>query len=304
MKTSEIIRAAQRRAVTRAKAVAEARGFELSRAGVVRADAHIDVRPGWIDEPEPVTDDVIRDGWVYNVLHMANRTYRPSRLAYRRTEFGDDHRLKYLLYFLDLRDLRVLELGPLEGHHSVILEKLGVRETVAIEGREDNLRRCARIKEKYGLDRTTFVLGDLEALASGRAHASLGGLFDLVVALGILYHLPEPFRLLEWCRRHAPTLFLGTHYAEPRADRRTLLGGAAAGDDTTAEYVVGDRSYRVRVHSEGGATDPISGLSARSLIPFEPDLLRMLGDAGYSRVSVLGKDVQNGSPHITVLAEA
>jgi hypothetical protein len=30
----------------------------------------------------------------------------------------------------------------------------------------------------------------------------------------------------------------------------------------------------------------------------------MLHDAGYSRVSVLGKDVQNGSPHITVLAEA
>jgi hypothetical protein len=41
-----------------------------------------------------------------------------------------------------------------------------------------------------------------------------------------------------------------------------------------------------------------------SFWPTEADLLKMLGDAGYKSISVLGKDPQNTRPHITILAES
>src|SRR5216683_1543277 len=98
-------------------------GLEVRRAEPRPTDVF-----AWLDTPKipelelPAPDPL---------FELANRSYEPSRLRYRRTGFGDDHRLKYILYFLDLRDRRTLELGPLTGYHSVIVEKLGVRENVA-----------------------------------------------------------------------------------------------------------------------------------------------------------------------------
>jgi len=203
------------------------------------------------------------------------------------------------LFFLDVRGYRILELGPLEGHHSVILEKLGILENVAIEGRRDNYEKCLRVKELYGLSVTTFHNENLEDLFEGRRQLPMRGNFDLVFALGVLYHMPDPGAALAWCRAQAPQLFLGTHYVEP-AFRRSSLGGTH-GLET---YVSKGRTYRCRWYQEGGLKDPISGMSLRSCVLYQPDLIRMLHDAGYGRVSVLGKDIQNHNPHITLLAEA
>ena len=88
----------------------------------------------WIkdSEPEPNVDEVIKEGWVSNVLHMANKNYTPPNLSYLRTQDGEDYRIKYVAYSLDLRDQRVLEMGPFEGRHSVLIEKMGARENIAI----------------------------------------------------------------------------------------------------------------------------------------------------------------------------
>jgi hypothetical protein len=233
------------------------------------------------------------------LFQLANRSYQPSRLLYRRTRFGDDHRLKYILYFLDLRDRRTLELGPLTGHHSVILEKLGVRESVAVEGREDNYRQCIRVKERYRLERTTFVRQDIEALYSGREQPTFAAPFDLVLCLGVLYHLPEPARALEWFRTQAPMLFLSTHYVEPAEPKRY-----PADVFRDAQYAHRDRSYRVKEFAEGGLADPYSGLSRYSIWPYEEDLIRMIEDAGYPDIHLLGRDLHNQIPHVTILADA
>jgi hypothetical protein len=223
-------------------------------------------------------------------FEMANQYYRPAVLQYRRNKYGDDQRLKYIVNFLDLRELRTLEPGPFGGHHSIVLEKMGVRENIAIESRTDNLQICLRIKEKYGLDRTTFLLGNLEDFYNGTKQPPFAGRFDLVFCLGVLYHVPDPGKALAWFRTQAKTLFLGTHY--PLQD----YGPAVA-------YTYNGNSYRVREWREGGIADPISGMSPISLVPYEADLLKLLRDVGYDRVSVLGHDIQNGTPHITILAE-
>jgi 2-polyprenyl-3-methyl-5-hydroxy-6-metoxy-1,4-benzoquinol methylase len=156
---------------------------------------------------------------------LANRKpiLYPDILRYHRTIYGDDERLKYIIYFLDVRDQRVLEIGPLEGHHSVILEKMGVRENLAIESRADNLRKCQRIKEKYHLDHTQFLQYNLEDLYRREVIPSFSGPFDLVFCQGVLYHLPDPGRGLEWMRSQASTLFLGTYYCEGNPEARYSL---------------------------------------------------------------------------------
>jgi len=249
--------------------------------------------PPWIKDPPP-----IEQGWLHHAPQMANKFYRPPRLAYYRGQYGEDYRLKYLLYFLDVRGQRVLELGPQEGHHSVMLEKLGVGELVAVEARPENIVKCNQIKARYHLDNTTFVQHNIEDLYNGKEAPKFAPPFDLVFCCGTLYHFPNPAKALEWCHKQAPTLFLGTHYFEPASPetyqnpnfRPATLNhngksfqGMALGEDTR--------------HLG-------SGLSELSFWPSEGDLVRMISDAGYKNISVLGKDLLNKNPHITILGES
>jgi hypothetical protein len=171
-----------------------------------------------------LTDEVVSGPWVGRALQVSNRYYRPPVLQHHHSQYGDDTRLKYITDFLDVRDQRILEIGPLEGYHSTILEKMGVRENIAIESRAINLRKCQRTKDKYHLDHTHFLQADLE--------------------------------------------------------------------------------YRARRMPEGGIDDPLSGMSPSSMWLYESDLLNLIRDVGYSRTSVLGRDLQNNHYHITLIAEA
>jgi hypothetical protein len=244
------------------------------------------------DSNHPVpTDDLVAGPWFSHVLQMANRYYRPNVLHYHRGEI-EDERLKYIAYFLDVRDQRVLEIGPFERYHSVVLEKMGVRENISIESRLENLRKCERIKEKYQLTRTQFLQCDLERLYRGEDIPSFSGEFDLIFCLGVLYHLPDPGSGLKWMRSQSRTLFLGTHYATRRKRLKNIT------------YSYEKKTYRGQILVEGGIADPVSGMSSTSIWLYEDDLLRILQDVGYSRVSVLGKDIQNHSDHITLFAEA
>ena|ERR1700761_1951062 len=233
-------------------------------------------------------DEIVEGPWESYVLQMANQHYRPASLHYHGSKYGDDQRLKHIAYFLDLRGLRVLEAGPFEGHHSVLLEKMGVRENIAIESRKENLQKCERIKQKYGLEHTQFLLGNFEDYYNGVAEPPFSGTFDLVFCLGFLYHVPDPGKALAWFKSQAKTLFLGTHCPD-ESNART-------------PYVYGGKTYHAWEYHEGGVADPISGMSPISVQPTENDLLRLLHDVGYSRVDVLGHDVQNGVPHVTILA--
>ena len=257
-------------------------GYELHRVGSLEP-----TRPSWL----PVTRDYP------HTERMANRAYRPP-LGGQPMPLGGDVRVKYLLYFMDFRGQRVLELGPRDGHHSIMLEKMGAREIVAIEGRRENFEDCLRTKERYGLERTTFYLADIEELAAGRAEPPFTETFDVVFCAGLLYHLTDPGRTLDWCREQAAELFLQTHYVETAAAERYWPPHFQDG-----VYVHRGHDYRAKLFRE--ELDNIrSGLSERSVWLSEPDLLGLIRQAGFERVSVLGKDVHAGLPHITVLAEA
>ena len=95
-----------------------------------------------------------------------------------------------------LDQLRVLDLGALEGLFAVEFARRGAN-VLAIEGREANLEKIRFAKEVLGLDRLDLRLEDVRGLDRERH-----GEFDVVLCLGLLYHLdaPDVFMLLERIR--------------------------------------------------------------------------------------------------------
>ena len=176
---------------------------------------------------------------------------------------------------------RILELGALEGAQSIRLaENAHVQEIVALEGRAANIRKAELIKRLLGLEKVRFVEANLES-----ADLASFGRFDAIFCSGLLYHLPEPWRLVEQLPRLAPKLFIWTHYA----------------DDLAAN--VNQHGFRGLVHREGGKDEPLSGLSETAFWPTIGSLLTMLTTSGYRRMEVIKHDgTHRSAPAITIAA--
>lgn len=90
-------------------------------------------------------------------------------------------------------ELRVLDLACLEGIFALELAKRGA-EVVGIEGRRAHVERAVFAARVLELDEVTFLQEDVRALSSEKH-----GQFDVILCLGILYHLdaPDVFKFLE-----------------------------------------------------------------------------------------------------------
>ena len=173
----------------------------------------------------------------------------------------------------------ILELGALEGAHSFILaQRLGVKRVVALEGREANLRKSRFVQELLQIGNVEFAQANLE-----HADLSAFGKFDAVFCCGLLYHLPEPWKLIEQCASVAPLLFIWTQYA--------------------AENEAHDmgRGLRGKIHVEGGADEPLSGMSATATWLTLDSLRALLVASGYESVEVLHDDPAHANgPAVTI----
>jgi 2-polyprenyl-3-methyl-5-hydroxy-6-metoxy-1,4-benzoquinol methylase len=91
------------------------------------------------------------------------------------------------------QDLRVLDLGCLEGLYCVELAKHGA-ETVGVEIREANLEKAKTVKNILKLEKMHLFLDDVRNISQEKY-----GKFDVVLCIGILYHLdaPDVFRFIE-----------------------------------------------------------------------------------------------------------
>lgn len=129
----------------------------------------------------------------------------------------EDERITWAVDALGgVEGLSVLELGPLEAGHTFMLERAGAASIVAVESNGRAYLRCLVVKELLGL-RARFALGD--ALAYLRSSDER---FDLCVANGILYHMPDPVALVEAISQRARRLMLWTHYYDADVARSNV----------------------------------------------------------------------------------
>jgi len=142
----------------------------------------------------------------------------------------DDPRLKWgLSEISDLTGKRVLELGPLEGAHTYMLEHAGAESVTAIDGNPRAYLKCLVLKEVLGLHRSHFLCGNfVEYLRATPPKV------DFVVASGVLYHMTNPVQLIELISRVTDCVFIWTHYYDETAVakkpeiRRKLIGQHSA----------------------------------------------------------------------------
>ena len=186
-------------------------------------------------------------------------------------DYSTDPRLHRLARCLgSLGGKRVLELGALEGGHTLELARAGAT-VVAIEGRSINYERCLFIKRHFRLDSVEFVLADLRS-----ADFTRYGRFDAILNSGVLYHLDAPWDLLERLGKAAPRMLLWTHCApiDQRLEAVEVYGQQLEG----------------YWYSEVTLDHPLSGKQSLSFWPTRESLERMLNLTGWSTLAWLDFD--------------
>jgi len=140
--------------------------------------------------------------WTAHNIHLQGDSYTISPAI-----VGDEVKLRRVVQCISdlhggsVAGLRVLDLACLEGLYAI---EFGRRQAkvVGVEGREANVEKARFAKEALGLTNVEFVQDDVRNLSRHKY-----GEFDVVLCLGILYHLdvPDVFafisRLGEVCRR-------------------------------------------------------------------------------------------------------
>lgn len=116
--------------------------------------------------------------------------------------------------------MHVLELGPLEGGHSYMLQQAGAASVVSIEANTRAYLKCLITKQILNLDRVNFLLGDFIKFM-----AATDRMFDVGLASGVIYHMKNPAELIAHISRRCRDLFVWTHYYdEDRARSNPDLG--------------------------------------------------------------------------------
>lgn len=165
----------------------------------------------------------------------------------------------------------ILELGSLEGGHSFALAKNpAVEKVVAVEARKQNIDKAQFVKTLLKDRKVEFIEADLEKLN----FAELGA-FDAVFCSGLLYHLPEPWKLIEQCRKASTKIFIWTQYA-CETEAKKFSGG-----------------FRGKWYREGGWLDPLSGVSKHSFWLSMGSLINLLTSHGYENIHIIENNLNH-----------
>lgn len=189
---------------------------------------------------------------------------------------------------------RILELGSLEGGHTFNLAgRPGVQRVLGVEGREESVEKARFVQGVLGIENAEFAVANLETADLGEF-----GEFDAVFCSGLLYHLPEPWALIEEVSNVSSNLFIWTHYAIGDAAEAAVPALREARNTTR-------NGYEGWEYGEHGLKDPLSGMSPTSFWPTLDGLKRMLVEHGFEEVRIIKDNPANPhGPAVTLAASA
>lgn len=170
--------------------------------------------------------------------------------------------------------LRILDLGCGEGVYAIEAGLAGA-EVLAVDARADRMSTGAEVAERHGLENVSFRQADVRDLGDLEERS-----FDVVLCLGLLYHLdaPEVFGLIErvFALSRVAAILDTNVSLDPDAEV-THRGEAYAGE-------------RVREHEDRDPPEVRLGRTLRSVdntFSFrfaKPSLIRALQAVGFSSV--------------------
>lgn len=175
---------------------------------------------------------------------------------------------------------RALDLGCHEGWFAHRLLEWGAHEVVAVDIRELNVRRAELVRDHFGIpaSRLAFRRADVFDLDPGEL-----GAFDVVLVLGLIYHLENPVGALRVARAMTRGLcVVESQLTQQEAPIRSGWG-------ITGEYLSEPASWAAHLEpAHEQETQPLAAYGGVvSLIPNRAALVQALGAAGFADVTVL-----------------
>ncbi|GEM_PF-241309 len=168
-----------------------------------------------------------------------------------------------------------LDIACHEGYFGSLFAQRGCR-VLGIDARPENLTRAELMRDALRLENLEFRQADVSSLDP----ASLGR-FDIVLMLGLLYHLEDPIGALHRTRAMCREVAVIETQLGPELGGSIEWGTAKAQKEVIASFVVVDETDEVRSRNREANTRPLS------LVPDLQGLLRILKSVGFSRVQVL-----------------
>lgn len=193
--------------------------------------------------------------------------------------FENDMRIKQIFdCFPDFHS--ILDLGSLEGGQTFQLAKRLDVQVLGIEERQANVEKAKFVQQLLRLRNVEFIQADLE-----KTELSTFGQFDAVFCSCLLYHLPEPWKLIKEIGNISHKLFIWTHYAT---------------EDKANEIVHGFHGFW---YQECGVKDPLSGLSIKSFWITPPSLKEMLKQYAFCNLKIIEDNPNHpNGPCVTLAA--
>jgi 2-polyprenyl-3-methyl-5-hydroxy-6-metoxy-1,4-benzoquinol methylase len=180
---------------------------------------------------------------------------------------------------------RIVDIGCLEGYFSIECALQGA-DVLGIDGKLLNLRKCEFVRSVLGVKRATFELRD-----AMKVTRESSGEFDFVLALGLLYHLEDPYTFLAnvagLCTGFA---VIDTHVALENQPQ-TIKGDWRPELSDMRTFMFGGRRYEGRLFREfpTGTAREVKDLSPTASLEnevsvwlTEDSLVRMLHDVGFA----------------------
>ena len=238
----------------------------------------IDALPGWNSAFPPV----------FGLEAGKHHLYVDGRIDWALEAYGS------------IEDKTVLEVGPLEGMHTYMLNLRRPARIDAVEANRLCFLRCLLTRQIMNIDRANFLLGDIqEWLGADETR------YDLAIASGVLYHMAEPGEFLRRLSLQSDALFIWTHFfldeAMPVGDvRRLPFSGKMETrmiDGLPVRHY--ERSYQ---HANANASF-CGGMKDRHYWLHRDDIISLLKQLGYNEISIHNEQLDHsGGPCFSLFA--
>lgn len=196
--------------------------------------------------------------------------FQDSRFAWALNQLGGVHGQK------------VLELGPLEGGHTYMLERAGAASIVSIEANSRAYLKCLITKEIFNFRRVRYLCGDFVPYLEGTTEQ-----FDFILSAGVLYHMKDPINLLRLISLHTSRTYLWTHYYDEAVIRANGQLSVKFPSETVTDF--NGRSitlHRQEYQESLQAKNYCGGSSEFSHWLTRADLLEVLRQLGFDEVHI------------------
>lgn len=194
-----------------------------------------------------------------------------------------------------LEGKKVLDIGPLEGGHAYLLEKMGAETIISVEANSLLYLKCLVAKEILGMRRVQFLCGDINKYLEHTDQT-----FDMCLASGVLYHMADPVRLLWLIAGKTSNLLLWTHFFddENRSRNKFDFKGETVNTFNGVHYDYHRQEYGAVFESDtyAGGTRNYSNWMSKN------GITTALQDFGFRDVKILQEEDSDRGPYLLMAA--